>query len=62
MTANMKPWLVIQELGRNNSKNFKQAVIETEAFASNDDLFEGYGEIMRFSSRVECTTYISQAK
>jgi len=38
---NMKPWLVIQELERENGKLFKQATIETEAIADNDEFFEG---------------------
>jgi DNA ligase-1 len=41
MTAHMKPWLVVQELERENSKNHKLATIEVEAFAGNDELFEG---------------------
>ena len=39
--SNMKPWLVIQELERENGKIFKQTTIEVEAFAKNDELFEG---------------------
>ena len=37
----MKPWLVIQELERENGKIFKQTTIEVEAFAKNDEFFEG---------------------
>ena len=39
--SNMKPWLVIQELERENGKIFKQTTIEVEAFSKNDELFEG---------------------
>ena len=39
--ANMKPWLVVQELERENGKLFKEATIETEAMAGNDEFFEG---------------------
>lgn len=41
MSTNMKPWLVIQELERENGKIFKQTTIEVEAFAKNDEFFEG---------------------
>jgi DNA ligase-1 len=37
----MKPWLVIQELERENGKIFKQTTIEVEAMADNDEFFEG---------------------
>lgn len=39
--SNMKPWLVIQELERENGKIFKQTTIEVEAFAKNNQFFEG---------------------
>ena len=39
--SNMKPWLVIQELERENGKIFKQTTIEVEAFARNNELFAG---------------------
>ena len=41
MNTHMNPWLVIQALERDNSKNEKQAIIEAEAFAGNDEFFEG---------------------
>jgi len=39
--SNMKPWLVIQELERENGKIFKQTTIEVEAFSKNDEFFAG---------------------
>ena len=41
MTAHMKPWLVVQELERENGKIFKQTTVEIEAMAGNDQFFEG---------------------
>lgn len=39
--ANMQPWLIIKELESNNSKTFKQNIIEVEALAKNNEFFEG---------------------
>ena len=41
MKAHMQPWLVIQEIERESSKNLKQALVEVEAMSGNDELFEG---------------------
>jgi len=41
MKAHMQPWLVIQGIERESSKNLKQALVEVEAMSGNDELFEG---------------------